>query len=189
MNDHADGQSFITLGPLKYLASNDPLRPQVIRYHWQLDGHIANVPAYVLPEMVRNSEDHTSSRYGLRELLDLKSNKGHFILGVLAVSFLLRGGLLSEIKECMTILRPDTKQIEVSKALDTLHILGLIKPVSNGPKRRHFVPQTSRINVNVQLTRGILPRDPLRWLAMITEAIRNDDPVRASIFSDHNRAA
>lgn len=188
MNDHADHQSFITLGPLKYLKGDDAARPQVIKYHWEMNGNVATIPDYVLPGMVNHSTQHALSRYGLRELLDVNV-KGHFILSVLAVSFLLRGGLLSEIKDCMSILRPGTKQTEILKALDVLHILGLIKPVSNGPRKRHFVPQTSRINVDVKLSPEFSPRDPLRSLAEIAQVIKSDDPIRASIFIEHNHAA
>lgn len=196
MNDHANAQSFITLGPLKYLSGPQSLRPQIAQYHWEFVGQTAVVPSYALSEMIKDSSSHAASRYGLREKLD-PCIKGHFILSVLAVCFLLRGGMFNEIKECMEVIlsRCQTNRAspsvttEIYKALDTLHILGLVKPVGNGLKRKHFVPQINRINVDVKFAEGVLPRDPLRWLTDIANLVREHDPIRMSIFSEHNHGA
>lgn len=186
MNEHGIRASFIVNGPLRYLG-NVAGTNRVSLYDWSIDGRIATIPAYALTEMVQECSEITSDLPAAKKFN--RDERGHQIYTILAIAFILRGGLLSEIKRCARIIWPSISDKDVRKSLDALHIAGLIKPISNGPKRVHFVPILERINMAIVLDKGPVARDPLRWLTDVLEAIREEDEVRISIFQRHNDAA
>lgn len=186
MNEHGINPSFIVNGPLKYLENIDGVK-KYSTYHWKIEAGEVRIADYALAGIVAEATSISAThvekeKYRITEL-------GHRVLTILAITFMLRGGLISEIKECARVIWPSISETEVKKCLDTLRIAGLLKPVSNGPKRTHFIPLIDRINVDVTIRKGIPIRDPLRWLSDILDEIRAEDKVRLEIFQEHNDAA
>ncbi len=187
MSDHANGQSFITQGPLKSLSRRDKSDRQIASYHWVSDTRNASISDYVLPDMLKDSVEHISNRYGVSEKLNIE-RKGDEIFCVLACVFILRAGLISEIHECMLEIFPLVTRGVIFKALDTLTIAGLLKVVNNGRKQKYYISLTDRINVNVRMKQNVANRDPLRWIHDIVDSIKSEDPKRIEMWKEHRNA-
>lgn len=185
MSDHAVRSSFIRNGPLKYMRMPDG-SAKFTAYDWAIDGPMVRISDYVLEQITAESLAASNAR-GIKENFN-SASLGHQIYAILAIAFLLRGGPLSEIKECARVLWPGLAERKIRQSLDALQIVGLLKPVVNG-KQTHYIPLTDRLNLDVSLKLGGDIRDPLRWLADILQAIRSEDPHRLETFGTHNGAA
>lgn len=185
MNDHVIRSSFIRNGPLQYIKNADGTDNFSV-YDWSITDSVVAIADFVLSDITNECINASHSR-GIKESFDANS-LSHQIYSILGIAFLLRGGLLSEIKECARVIWPYLTESKIRHALDALQIVDLIKPVSNG-KTTYYIPTTDRLNLDVTLLPGGTIRDPLRWLTDINAAIGEEDPNRLERFGAHNGAA
>ena len=188
-NDYANAQSFITLGALGYLKSLDP-NYEIMPYHWtDIAAEGVLVSDYILNAMITDISE-ALSKVPRNEKFN-SQERGHLIYLALAFCHLLRGARLGELKQCFEFSSISIAEKEIKKGLETLQICGLLKKVSVGPKRVHYVSRTSRLPLELAFRTGVANprRDTLRRLTLIVKAIGREDKDRISIFQDHNDAS
>jgi hypothetical protein len=182
MNDHAIRSSFVRNGPLKYLRRADG-HDNFSTFDWRIVDGKVEIEDFVLEEIFSESEDAAKSR-PITESFDHGSS-GHVTYTILAITFALRGGLLSEIKESARTIWPYITETQVRRSLDVLQIVELVEPVTNG-KKTYYVPKIERLNLDVTISESAAIREPMRYLSDILTAIKDEDKNRLKIFGAHN---
>jgi len=187
-NEHQNRRSFITLGALKYLSGKYPNRAHIV-YHWSNDAngdldaadHVFDGLKADIPDAIERA--HQRERFNEQEL-------GHRIYLVLTCCHLLRVAKLGEIKQCFDLVRISVTETEIRKYLNTLEICGYIKKVINGLKNTYYVSLVERIPLEIAFKEKVRDdnRNSLRRIQLLVAEIIREEPIRLTIFQEHNHA-
>ena len=182
-NHHNNIPSFITLGALKYFQQISKVEAEIYPFHWNELSPGVEIQEYVLDGIIQDTSA-AIKRVKQKRLFDL-SNLGDRISLTLAFCHLLRGGRLTEIRQCFSAAGVEIIESTILKHLSVLEICRFITPVSHGRKLKYYIPLISELPIRFAFSDKAADRQRniLRWIQEISALVKDQDKHSNENFS------